>query len=113
MNLLPPSEAVQYDSRRALEEGLQSHARENGYVITVQRSNKKDGSIYYHCDRSGVYKGRCGLNEINRLRDTGSRLTDCPFSISANLKDNIWTIKVCNGDHNHELTSAVAHPVHR
>jgi malonate-semialdehyde dehydrogenase (acetylating) / methylmalonate-semialdehyde dehydrogenase len=96
-----------------LEEGLQSHARENGYAITVQRSNKKDGSIYYHCDRSGVYKAHHGRNETNRLRDTGSRLTDCPFSIHANLKDSIWTIKVRNSNHNHEPTSPVAHPIHR
>jgi hypothetical protein len=113
MSLLPPPEEVEYYSRKELEDGLQNHAKVNGYAITVQRSNMKDGAIYYHCDRSGVYKPRHGRNEINRIRDTGTRLTDCPFSVRANLKDGTWTIKVRNGDHNHPATPAIAHHIHR
>jgi hypothetical protein len=113
MSLLPLSEAIQYTSRKALEDTLQSHVKENGYAITIQRSNKKDSTIYYYCDRLGVYKAHHGLNEVNRLRDPGTRLTDCPFLVRANLKDEIWTIKVRNGNYNHPATSPVAHPIHR
>src|SRR5947199_5988906 len=45
MSLLPPSEALEYQSQKDLEDGLQSHAKANGYVITVQQYNKKDQAI--------------------------------------------------------------------
>jgi hypothetical protein len=111
MSLLLPSEALEFSSRKALEEALQSHAKENGYAITVQRSNIKDGAIYYRYDREGKYKPDRSLYEFNRRRDTGSRRIDCPFSIRANVKDKTWTIKIRNADHNHDATSAIAHPI--
>jgi hypothetical protein len=114
MSLLPPDETLQFLSRKALIDGLQTHASTNGYAITIQRSNPKDEAIYFRCDRGGVYKPENGLHNTNRQRDTGSRLLDCPFSIRANVKDKIWTIKVRCTDHNHQGTiSAYAHPIQR
>jgi hypothetical protein len=89
MSLLPPSEACQFADRKAIVETLQTHARNNGYAITVQRFNPQDGVIYFQCDRGGQYKARHGLNDSNRLCDTGTRLTGCPFPLRANLKDSI------------------------
>jgi hypothetical protein len=61
-----------------------------------------------------VYKARRGLTGDNRLRDTGTRLIDCPFSVRANLKHGTWTVKVRNPDHNHEATSnSLSHPIQR
>jgi hypothetical protein len=112
MSLLPPPEAVQYSDRKALVDALQAHAATNGYAITIQRSNAKDGVIYFRCDRGGQYRARYSINDTNRLRNTGTRLVDCPFSIRANLKDGIWSMKVRNPDHNHEATTtAVSHPI--
>jgi hypothetical protein len=112
MSLLLPSEAVEYPSRKALVDGLQVPAAENGYAITIQRSNPKDGAIYFRCDCGGVYRARNGLNNTNRRRDTGTRLLDCPFSVRANLKHEIWTVKVRCANHNHDATSsAYAHPI--
>ena len=112
MSLLPPSEAVQYPNRKTLVDALQAHAASNGYAITIQRSNAKDGVIYFRCDRGGQYRARYGINDTNCLCDTGTRLIDCPFSIWANLKDGIWSVKVRNPDHNHEATTtAVSHPI--
>jgi malonate-semialdehyde dehydrogenase (acetylating) / methylmalonate-semialdehyde dehydrogenase len=114
MSLLPPSEAVDYSSREALMEGLQSHARSCGYAISTRRYNARDQALYLKCDRGGEYRPRHGLTGLNRLRDTGTRLTDCPFSVSANCKDRVWTIKVRNPDHNHEATSSsFSHPIQR
>jgi hypothetical protein len=114
MSLLPPSETTQYPDQKALVDALQAHAATNGYAITIQRSNAKDGAIYFRCNRGGKYRARYGINDTNRLRDTGTRLIDCPFSIRANLKDDIWSVKVRNPDHNHEATTtAVSHPMQR
>jgi hypothetical protein len=114
MSLLPPSEACQFADRKAMVEALQTHARNNEYTITVQRSNPRDRVIYFQCDCGGQYKARHGLNDSNRLCNTGTHLISCPFSLRANLKDSIWSIKVRNPDHNHAATStAVSHLIQR
>jgi hypothetical protein len=112
MSLLPPPEAVQYPDRKTLVDALQAHAATNGHTIVVQHSNAKDGVIYFRCNRGGQYRARYDINDTNRLRDTGTRLIDCPFSDRANLKDGIWFVKVRNPDHNHKvITTAVSHPI--
>jgi hypothetical protein len=61
MSLLPPSEVCQFADRKAMIEALQTHARNNGYTITIQRSNPWDGVIYFRstylalCTRSFSY----------------------------------------------------------
>jgi hypothetical protein len=95
-------------------DAIQQHAKSNGYAVTVHRSSTKDGTVYLECDRGGTYRPHHGMCDRQRLRDTGSRLTGCQFSIRANVKDNIWTFKVRNPDHNHEPSiNPIAHPVHR
>ena len=112
MSLLPPPENVQYPSRKGLLDGLQSHARSNGYAIAIRRYNAKDQAMYLKCDRGSVYKARYGLSDATGLRDTGTRLIDCPWSVRANFKDNLWTIMVRNANHNHEATTnAHSHPI--
>ena len=114
MSLLPPPETIRYPSRKALLDGLQSHARSNGYAVSIRRYNAKDHALYLKCDRGGIYKTRHGLTNENRLRDTSTRLVDCPWSVRANLKDEEWTVKVRNGQHNHEATtSSYSHPIQR
>jgi hypothetical protein len=93
MTLLPPNEVLQFPSRKALIDGLQAHAKSNGYAITIQRSNAKDTAIYFHCNRGVVYKARNGLTNTNRRGDTGTRLVDCPFSIRTNLKEVYGLLK--------------------
>src|SRR5205809_930886 len=114
MALLPPSEGQEFSTRQSLVAALQAHAQSEGYAITVRHSNNQKNNIYFGCDRGGVYRNRNRLHDGNRQRDTASRLTGCPFSIRASEKDDIWTFKVRNPDHNHEpTTSAAAHPVQR
>jgi hypothetical protein len=112
MSLLPPPENVEYPSRKAFIDAMQQHAQDNGYAVSTQRSSTKDGTIYLGCDRSGVYRHRYGLINNTRLRNTGSQLTGCPFSVRGKLMDmGVWTVKVCNGDHNHGSSTTVAHPI--
>jgi hypothetical protein len=113
MDLLPPSQTHEYPSRKALIEALQAHAKSQGYAITIQRSCNRDGTVTLGCDRSGQYDAR-GLNDTNRIRDTGSRLIGCPFSVCGKLKNTVLTVKVCNPDHNHETSSTpMAHSIYR
>jgi hypothetical protein len=113
MNLLPPPEGDGQPSRQALIDTIQAHAKENGYAVTIRNSNSLFNITYLGCDRSGTYRQRNGLNETNRLRDTASRLTNCPFRVRCSLKDGLWIHKVINPSHNHEASSAVAHPILR
>ena len=112
MSLLPPPEHVPYDNRGALLAGLQHHARCNGYAVSIRRSNPKDRAIYFKCNRGGVYTARHGLIDATRIRDTSTRLIDCPWSVRANEKDGIWKVTVRNGAHNHDgTTSTFSHPI--
>jgi hypothetical protein len=112
MSLLPPQEGEEYVSRELMIDALQRHARSNGYAISTRRWNAKDQALYLKCDRGGEYKARHDRTARDRVRDTGTRLIDCPFSVRANCKLGIWTFKVRNGDHNHERTpSSFSHPI--
>src|SRR6266480_884014 len=114
MALLPPSEGQEFSTRQSLIVALQAHAQSEGYAITIWHSNNHKNNVYLGCDCRGVHHNRNHLHNGNRQRDTASRLTGCPFSIQASGKDDIWTFKVHNPDHNHEpTTSAAAHPVQR
>ena len=55
MSLLPPSEAVDYPTRKAFFEAIQAHAQANGYAVTTKSSNNIDNIVYLKCDRGGVY----------------------------------------------------------
>jgi MULE transposase domain len=114
MSLLPPIEGNEYLDRQSMINAIQQHARDNGYAMTIHRSSTKDGTVYLGCDRGGTYRSRNGICDQRRLRDTGSRQTGCQFSVREDVKDNVWTFKVRNPDHNHEPSiSPIAHPVHR
>ena len=114
MSLLPPLENIRYPSRKAMLDGIQSHARSNGYAVSIRRTNEKGRAIYLKCDRGGIYKARHGLTNATRLRDTSTRLIDCPWSVRANFKDDAWILTVRNGNHNHEATTSnYSHPIQR
>lgn len=114
MSLLPPDEGSEYASRQSMLEAVQSHAKENGYAVTIHRSSTKDGTVYLGCDRGGRYRARYGIRDDTRIRDTGTRLTGCPFSIRAAVKDSVWTFKIRNPAHNHlPSIHPIAHPMHR
>jgi hypothetical protein len=85
MSLAPPPEAFEFASRQSFIDSMQAHALANGYAIVIRSSSMRDGTIYLGCDRGGTYRYRNGLNESNRVRDTASRLIDCPFSVRGKL----------------------------
>jgi hypothetical protein len=81
MSLLPPVEGSEYPDQKSMVEAIQAHARGNGYAVTIQWSSNKDGTVYLGYDRGRQYQARYGITDTTRLRNTGTRLTGCPFSI--------------------------------
>ena len=89
MSLLLPVEGSEYLDRKSIIEAIQSHARGNGYAVTIQWSSNKDGIVYLGCDRSGQYRAWYGITDTIKLYNTGTCLTGCPFSICVAVKNNI------------------------
>lgn len=110
MSLAPPPED-RYDSREELLRAAKDWAANNGYAITIARSNAKKGVVYLQCDRGGSYRNRHHLEENQRRRKTGSRLTGCPFSAVGTSVQDVWFLRVREKDHNHDPSAApTAHP---
>jgi hypothetical protein len=116
MLALPP--LAIYPSRVALLEAIQSWAKARGYAFTVGKSkrlNNQRQKVYYACDRCPPLPP-----PTERIRDTQSRGTNCPFSVVAiELPLNQgWEVRYrpesSYSTHNHppSLNSA-AHPSHR
>jgi hypothetical protein len=101
---LPPE--VTYPTREALYEAIQSWAKPRGYAFTGGSSKKTSSGYikaYYLCDRCPPPPPA----KENRIRDTQTRGTSCPFSVIAFQKSLIeWQLKhrpgVQYNIHNHE-----------
>src|SRR5688572_12663325 len=111
MSMLPPP-VTQFATRKELIDYVQNFANNNGYIITIKRSNK-DSRVTLGCDRGGRYRNCVHLNKQEKRRNTSSRLVNCLFEIYAKKeKSEIWTFTVKNPNHNHETsTRMLGHPV--
>jgi hypothetical protein len=75
---LPP--LATYPSREALFEAIQAWAKPRGYAFITGKSKRLESGryrVYYACDRMAPIRPNIATN---RLRDTHSRGTGCPFS---------------------------------
>ena len=95
---------------------VNEHARNEGYAVVKERTKKRKSGqvykIYLKCDRGGTYVDKSKPGQ--RTRDIGTRLTGCPFSITANLQENDqWLLEIRNSEHNHPSIDACGHPIHR
>ena len=112
----PPEEAI-YADAKAVQAALQSHARDNGYGISVTSSKKE--KVYYGCAKGGKYRDTKDSNthESKCRKNTSTMKTDCCFSVVAKKCPNDepgWKVEVQNNDHNHGLMAAAsALPQHR
>ena len=105
-----------YSNLESLILAVNEHDRNEGYAIVKERTKKRKNhqvyKIYLKCDPGGIYIDKSKPGQ--RTRDTGTRLTGCPFSITANLQeDKQWLLEVCNSEHNHPPIDASGHSVHR
>jgi hypothetical protein len=77
-----------FASLEALLEAAKAYAANHSYAITILRSKKNKKGILYKvwlkCDRGGKYRAR-DLTDDNRVRLTGTRCIECPFSAIGKL----------------------------
>jgi len=116
---LPP-EAI-YPSRDNLFQAINGWAKPRGYAFTTARSSKaRSGllTITYVCDRGCKKPSRSTDHE--RLRNTTTKSTNCPFSVIASqLSGELgWAVRHRTetrfATHNHAPSfSPTAHPIHR
>ncbi|MBW0590486.1 hypothetical protein O181_130201 [Austropuccinia psidii MF-1] len=86
-------------------------SREQGYAVSMLRSNMTHNQIEIGCDRSGT------PNFHKSYSKTGSSSKiDCPFKLCGRkyAESTTWTIKVKNPEHSHDaIENIMAHPVFR
>jgi hypothetical protein len=106
MSLLAPPEST-YSTKEEMDAHLNIFVHSQGYAVTVKRS-EKDKKVIYKCDRGGEYNST--INEVNRKRQTSSRINGCPFELAAYKwkTDGLWHVKVKVANHNHEASENMA-----
>lgn len=113
MPLAPPENQQTFESLEDLILRVNEHAAPQGYAVVLLRTKKsklkvtrKAGLI---CDRGQKHHDPTG----QKRKHTTSGLIKCLFSLTGKLEDGYWLLDVVDPSHNHPLTLAGAHPVHR
>ncbi|MGI4816711.1 MAG: hypothetical protein ACRYE7_01875 [Janthinobacterium lividum] len=113
------STELEYDSYDDCYQAFQAHCAPHGYSIRkrVMNQGKNGATVYYVCDREGLYRDRKNpdLHPSKRRKNVGSRKCGCQFTIiAAELPSKQWKISYKNEEHNHEASDGrVNHPAHR
>lgn len=120
-DVLPPE--GQYGSCEEVRNAINAWAAPRGYAFITKRSTTLPNGrriVTYICDRGGGCRPLPTAEGAPKgQRDTASRRTGCPFSVTASQSaSGIWTskhrIKPEFCQHNHEPSfNQRAHPTHR
>jgi hypothetical protein len=114
LNLLPPDDVL-FNSADELQQQIQTHAKDQGYAISILRSrtNKhKEVKLYFfQCVKGGKPRDRV---KDTRFKPFVSQKTECPFRCQGRRNpDGIWQLTVTNSNHNHDPEAAIFHWQHR
>jgi malonate-semialdehyde dehydrogenase (acetylating)/methylmalonate-semialdehyde dehydrogenase len=86
---------------------VQTHANAQGYAVSILRSEKIRKTATLKCDLGGTYRDRGKKGN----RETGTRLTDCPFELRLKGNEKGWEFSVTRPSHNHgPWSSPIGHP---
>ena len=99
-------------TRQELIDGLQQECFQNGFALSVARSDQKRKTFQLQCDKGGSYRNRGKFTD----RKTGSIKTNCPFKYFCAFDDTTDSYIVTKrlGEHNHPISEAIiTHPVAR
>lgn len=113
MLALPP--LATYPPKEALFEAIQAWAKPRGYAFSIARSTQKKADLRCSDRRAQIQLD----TPQNRVRNTQSRGSGCPFSIIALETPSLgWEVRYRPGaefnTHNHPPSqSPAAHPSHR
>ncbi|KAH9621882.1 hypothetical protein KSS87_019469 [Heliosperma pusillum] len=109
--MLPPPPRT-FNDREELIAYVRDFAVNHGYVVTIKNS-KRESDVTLACDRGGTTRKR-SIGEPKRKRKVPSRLINCPFEVVGRKDDDVWVLKIKNGNHNHEpLNDISEHPYSR
>jgi malonate-semialdehyde dehydrogenase (acetylating)/methylmalonate-semialdehyde dehydrogenase len=93
-----------FGNRDDLINAVKSHYHNQGVYLALDRhcNSKK---LILKCYFGGSYRNKNTLTEETRQRETGSRLSNCPFKIVARYskRQQQWTIDNANEEHNHDI----------
>jgi len=93
-----------FENRQDLIDSVKSHYLDQGICLSLGK-NCNTRTVVFKCYFGGQNDNKLGLSEETRQRETGSRLRECPFKITARYskRENRWNIKDTVNDHNHEF----------
>ncbi|XP_057505860.1 probable bifunctional methylthioribulose-1-phosphate dehydratase/enolase-phosphatase E1 2 isoform X2 [Actinidia eriantha] len=107
--MLPPPVGT-FQTREELLKYVRDFALTQGYMVSIKDSSK-NRYVTIACDRGGVYRKRLKTGENMRQRKVPSRLTNCPFEVVGKKDDDLWTLTIKHGEHNHEPSKNMSdHP---
>ncbi|KAL7185484.1 hypothetical protein ACSBR2_027432 [Camellia fascicularis] len=107
--MLPPPLGT-FQTREELLKHVRDFALTQGYMVSIKDSSK-DRYVTISCDRGGLYRKRLKAGENMRQRKAPSRLTNCLFEVVGKKDDDLWTLTIKHGEHNHEPSKSVSdHP---
>ncbi|CAJ2500313.1 Uu.00g031660.m01.CDS01 [Anthostomella pinea] len=114
MPLAPPAEGI-FPTWAECEEAVQSHAAREGYATVAHPKTKSKRTGQYSryvikCDKSGTFQSKAQIG----AKRISSKKTGCPFSCTANIREDGCYFKVTVPEHNHTPSASPAeHVRHR
>lgn len=107
--MLPPPVGI-FQSSEDLLKHVRDFALTQGYMVSIKDSSK-DRYVTISCDRGSVYRRRLKTGENMRQRKAPSRLTNCPFEVVGKKDNELWSLTIKHGEHNHEPPNDITdHP---
>uniref|UniRef100_A0A803KXD0 Aldehyde dehydrogenase domain-containing protein n=1 Tax=Chenopodium quinoa TaxID=63459 RepID=A0A803KXD0_CHEQI len=100
-NVMCPPPPRTFKDREELITYVRDFGVSQGYVLTIRKS-KRDINVVLGCDRGGGRRNRHKSEAPKRKRKENSRLINCPFEIIGKKEEDVWVLKIRNGEHNHE-----------
>src|SRR5437660_8224611 len=101
---VPDVKGQSFKTRQALLDFVLPAAMPLGYIISIANGGDPE-RIRLKCDHGGKYRNRLQRPESGGLRNTSSRLTECPFKLTAKRRmDSQWHLNSTYPYHNHEAT---------
>ncbi|KAF5193693.1 Transposase [Thalictrum thalictroides] len=105
-----------YGSPDNVMNDLQDFAESQGFSFSKIRTKKhnpprvgiKVGVMVIGCSKGAKIQASLGTK-----RKRPSKMTECPFRLTARENEGAWNLKLNCGDHNHAALDATAHSSHR
>ena len=103
MPLAPSIIDQDFASLEAILRAVNEHAGPEGYAVVIGRTKKSKlgvtRKVWIICDRGGKIREPTG----QKRRHGSSRRTECPFTLTAILDNNIglWVVEIVDPEHNH------------